>query len=1100
VNIAADRRSHFAFLSGIGRLRMPRLRTALLTLVLFAVPATAVPATASAAPGTGWAVSSQAYPTNLAPGGTGELQVDIENVGARPSSGPLTVTDVLPPGLVAIKAGGMQAFADSILGEAEEEAIPNFHGEARWSCSGTTVVTCTSNPALLPTIPVGFDRFDSIQLQQAERIGIEVSVANAPGTGSNRVTVAGGGAISPTTVENSVTISGSEPPFGFSNFDAVFTDEDGTPATQAGSHPYSATFLLGFNVEVGGPAGGRIRNLEVAVPPGLFGDPGATPRCSRAQLDGQICPPQTQIGIEQAGLGGPGGSGPLSLEVLSVYNMVPPPGVPFEFAFSVAGFHAFFDAGVRNGSGYGLVERAGNLPQGVTILQNLLTLWGEPTDPAHDAQRFTHLPGCESGCSVGGARRPFLTLPTSCAAPQAFTVRGLGTWTDENLRAERSVLTHDDNGAPSGFTGCERLRFAPTFSATPDTTGADAPAGLLSELAVPQESLTVPGGLVPATLKNITVALPKGMVVNPGRANGLAACQPDQATLESEAPATCPAASKVGEVEVQTPLLEGLIEPVLQGDVYVMQSNPPNLQILVAASGDGVNLKLLGNVHLDETTGAPTATFSEQPPLPFTHLKLNFDGGPQAALATPPTCGTYTTQTSIDAWSGGPATTGTSPFTVSQGCEAAAKFEPTLLAGTVNTRAGAASGFTLRISKPSGQQNISTVNVALPPGQLAKLAGVPLCPDAAAAGGNCPAGSQIGSTIVGAGPGSSPLYIPQPGKAPTAVYLAGPYKAAPYSLVFKVPAEAGPFNLGTVTVRTGLYVNPERAQVTAKSDPLPQILAGVPVEYRDIFVDIDRPGFIRNPTNCEPMKVTGTIASAKGAVANVSSRYQVGECASLAFKPSLKLSLSGATKRSGVPALKAVITYPKGNYANIKSASVVLPKSEFIDNAHIGNTCTRVQFNAGAGGGVECPRRSILGHATASTPLLEKPLEGTVYLRSNGGERELPDIVAALHGQIAINLVGFIDSVRKNKNSEVSRLRTRFATAPDAPVSRFVLKLAGAKHGLLENSANLCKVKNIAQVKLVGQNGKTYDTEPAVANDCGKAAKKGKAGKSGKGH
>ena len=220
------------------------------------------------------------------------------------------------------------------------------------------------------------------------------------------------------------------------------------------------------------------------------------------------------------------------------------------------------------------------------------------------------------------------------------------------------------------------------------------------------------------------------------------------------------------------------------------------------------------------------------------------------------------------------------------------------------------------------------------------------------------------------------------------------------------PAVAGPFDLGTVVSRNALFIDPETAQGHVVSDPLPTILDGVPLRLRSIDVNLDRPDFTLNPTNCTPMAVNAKLTSTDGASSSPSSYFQVGNCKALSFKPGLSLALKGGTKRSDNPALTATLNYPKGsNYANIASTTVLLPSSEFIDNAHINNPCTRVQFAANA-----CPPSSVLGTATAYTPLLEKPLTGPVYFRSNGGERELPDMVVDLNGQIHVTLVGFIDS------------------------------------------------------------------------------------------
>ena len=616
-------------------------------LVLLVVGLWSTQALASTVPGTGWQAFSTASPTHLPPGGSGEIQVDILNVGAKPSEGAVTVTDTLPTGVSATAAGGIEA------------GIPTSEiGGSRWSCSGTTTVTCTSNPSELPSMPGPDNEFEA-----AERIAIDVQVASGvEGDFQNRVSVSGGGASATTTVSDPMTVGSSQLGFGFSGWDTSFSNADGTSDTQAGSHPYEAMFALGFNEIVNEQglselAGGEVRNLDVDLPPGVFGDPNVTPQCKRAQLDGQQCPAQTQIGTDIIGwvaeLGG--GAGPF-FEV-PVYNMVPPPGVPNEFALSVAGYHAFFDAGVSSGKGYGIVEHIDNLPQ-VKMDENVLILWGDPADPSHDLYRNAQSNGvveCRKGCSSGVPKRPFLTLPTSCAGPQEFTIHGLATWTDPNVNAEANILTHDAGGTSTGFSGCEHLSVDPSISAVPDTSFADTPAGLSVDVKVPQEALTLPEGLVAATIKNTTVALPEGVVINPGQAAGLAACQEPEANIHGEGPQSCPLASKVGIVQIRTPLLEGELENELSGNVYVLQSNPPDLRLLLAASGDGIYLKLVGNVHLDEKTGRLTTTFAETPELPFTDLKLDFSGGAQAALATPTRCGLYTTTSDFTPW--------TAPFT-----------------------------------------------------------------------------------------------------------------------------------------------------------------------------------------------------------------------------------------------------------------------------------------------------------------------------------------------------------------------------------------------------------------------------------------------------
>jgi hypothetical protein len=432
-------------------------------------------------------------------------------------------------------------------------------------------------------------------------------------------------------------------------------------------------------------------------------------------------------------------------------------------------------------------------------------------------------------------------------------------------------------------------------------------------------------------------------------------------------------------------------------------------------------------------------------------------------------------QTEFTSWKDDNPVVIDSPFQVNEGCGGG--FSPGFKAGTVDPTAGSYSPFVMQITRTDGEGDLAKLSATLPKGLLAKLAGVPLCGDAQAATGDCPAASQVGKVTIGTGSGPTPLYVPEAGKAPTAAYLAGPYKGAPYSLVVKVPAQAGPFDLGTVSVRNALNVDPVTAQVTASSDQLPQILQGIPIAYRDVRVEVNRPEFTINPTNCKPQKVTSVLTSTTGQTATPAAGFKASECGELGFGPSLKISLKGKMNRTGNPALKAVLKAPKGD-ANLAKTTVILPGSEFIDNAHINNPCTRVQFNANA-----CPASSILGTAKATSPLVDQPLSGPVYFRSNGGERELPDLVADLNGPIHVTVVGFIDSVK-------GRVRTRFANIPDAPVSKFVLKMKGASKGLLANSRDLCSFTPRAKVQMTGQNGKTANSSLKLGTSCGGGKRK----------
>jgi hypothetical protein len=703
-----------------------------------------------------------------------------------------------------------------------------------------------------------------------------------------------------------------------------------------------------------------------------------------------------------------------------------------------------------------------------------------PSDPGHNAERGdARFGGCLSwfgptggDCKSEAPSTPFLSNPTSCSLALTATLH-INSWQDPEFTIVSG--TQEEGGEPVANEDCGRLPFEPALTVDPTASAAGAPTGLDVRLEVPQQNLN-PIGSESSHLKDVEMTLPPGMTVNASSANGLGSCSEGEIDLAGAAADACPQASRIGSVKIATPLLEDDLE----GGVYVATqgTNPFKsllaLYLAVADPRTGVVIKLPGKISPDPATGQLTVSFKDNPQLPFESLDVRLKGGSRAPLVLPSSCGTYTAQAQLTPWARpDQPITRSSSFKVDGSCGAAG-FDPGLVAGTVDPIAGSYSPFLLRITRADGEQNLARVEATLPEGLLAKLKGVALCDGAAATAGDCPPASQVGRAVVGAGAGSEPIFLPEPGKAPTAVYLGGPYKDAPYSLVVKVPAQAGPFNLGNVVVRTALRIDPVTTRVTAESDPLPQILQGIPIAYRDLRFEVDRNGFMLNPTSCGEQRVASTLTSAAGATANPADRFQVAGCRELGFGPSLALSLKGKMNRTGNPAVKAVLKAPKGQ-ANIAKTTVVLPPAMFIDNSHINNPCTRVQFNAN-----ECLKGSILGRATAYAPLLDKPLSGPVYFRSNGGDRELPDLVADLKGQIHVTLVGFIDTAKSGG------VRTRFADVPDAPVSRFVLRLKGGKQGLIENSENLCSFTPKAKVQMTGQNGKTANSSLKLGTSCGK--------------
>jgi len=857
--------------------------------------------------------------------------------------------------------------------------------------------------------------------------------------------------------------------------------EEVEDATQAGVHPDLFVVKLAISRHPLGPLGyegpdANPKDVSLELPPGFVGNAEATPKCKVLEVRVGTCPPDAMVGIHELTYFA---SGSVNSVANKVYNVVPPAGVAARFLMSVAGSQLVaFDMTLNSDGRYTLGSNINNIPQSLELLDSRLILFGVPALMNGAGPWKTNLfPGTGLGGRGGGPAIPLLTLPSTCG-PQGTVKISTNTWQRQDTWYPASYTP------PEELTGCDKLTFSPKVRMHPESSVAGAPSGYSFELEVPQNE--APNTLGTPPLKDTVVTLPEGVALSPTVAEGAVGCTDEEAALHSLAESSCPEASKIGSVEIRTPILAG----PLKGSVYLGQPKSSDSQsgemfrMFFAASGYGVTIKQEGRVVPDPVTGRLRTVFTESPQQPFSLLKLDFRGGPRAVLTNPGECGTYTTDANLTPWSG-PAAEVSGTFAIDQGCGVAAGFTPGLEAGTANPVAGSYSPFTLRVTRPDGQQNISVIGASLPEGLLARLAGVPLCPDAQAVSGDCPAASQVGTTTVGAGAGSNPIYVPQPGREPTGVYLAGPYKGAPYSLVVKVPAQAGPFDLGTVAVRNALHIDPETTQVTTESDPLPQILQGVPVSYRDVRVNIDRPGFTVNPTSCTPTQVGSTIGGAGGAVAHPSSRFQVGDCGALAFGPKVALRLSGAPpRRGGNPALKAVVTPPEGQ-ANIGRATVVLPETELLEQGHIKTVCTRVQFAAD-----ECPAGSVYGHAQAWTPLLDTPLEGPVYLRSNGGERKLPDLVADLNGSIHVVLVGYIDSVKRHGSP---RIRTRFLSVPDAPVSRFVLEMQRGKKSLLANNTNLCKAKPRAEASLTGQNGKAHEAQPLVSVEgCGKKSKASK--------
>jgi hypothetical protein len=873
-----------------------------------------------------------------------------------------------------------------------------------------------------------------------------------------------------------LTASAASADLQFTHVGAMLKEGDGSFSRQAGAHP---DFY--FNVELPPTNLEAVRTIDLDLPKGMVGNPAPFEECTMGELlNGGTGPPLcdlgAQVGVVRLIVPSPSGSEEIKV---GLFNLAHGPDVPARFGFRYSFAVATITPRIRPGD-YGISSGSFNIAQVKPIQEVHLRFWGVPADHSHDFERhqpgFLSIPAEGSPALVDPAPvLPFWINPTSCPdAAQGFTVRG-DSWENPGIFDERTFFA-DEEGTPFSWEGCENLVFAPEMTPKPGTYRAHSPTGLDIDFEVPSNE--GPEGFSASTVKRTVMELPTGMTMSASAVAGLEACSEAQVGLGTSDPPTCPDGSKIGTVTIATQLLK---EPI-QGEVVLAKQNenPSHsiFAIYLLVKGLGFYLKIPGELNVDKQDGHLKAVFDDLPQLPFENVHLDFRGGPTAPLVTPNTCGDYSIKTEIFPWARpDDPVVDSVPMPINENCAGGGEFNPSLQAGVANPVAGARSPLTIRVRRQDGEQNLSKIEVTLPKGEIANLKGLAVCPDNLAPSGQCPKGSQVGIATSAIGTGAFPLFVPQTGKEPTALYFAGPYKGAPYSLITKVPAQAGPFDFGDIVVRTAIDLNPVTAQVIAKSDPLPQILEGVPIAYRDVRIEVKKPDFTVNPTSCEQRYVTTTITSIDGTEAHPSVPTKVGDCGALNFGPKLKFRLKGGTHRGDFQQLTATLTTGKKE-ANISKVQVTLPHSEFLEQGHIGTVCTRVQFAAD-----KCPAESVYGFAQAVTPLLDKPLEGPVYMRSSN--HPLPDLVADLKGQFDIELSGRIDS----KNGGI---RNTFETVPDAPVTKFVLSMKGGKKSLLVNSRNLCKGKQArATVYMEGQNGKLHRERPVVLNGCGKKPKKG---------
>ena len=1028
-----------------------------------------------------WTVTAVSTPTNLVPGdekGNQSYDVTITNTGGAPSNGePVTITDTLPEG-VTLDYVGAEGFA--LVNTGTQFDRPGMS----LSCEG---VTCTFSGVVMP--------------QEMLLVKFPVDVAS---TGERLVTnvvhVSGGGA--PDVFVSTPTLLSSTPAgFGIAPGSASVSLSD----SQAGAHA-DLTSTIGYDTVDGeSQDAGDQKEASVVLPPGFGGDLVDTPTCSISKFSHEECPIGTQIGVAtilfEEFLRNPGGA----TNTVPVYNLAPEPGDVAKIGFAVFGgiAHVQADVTVLPGT-YQLKTTFHNIDGSVKQDFVSVTIWGVPTEAAHDHWRWNQQAGGgfgDFGISSTNARVPYLASPTSC--------------TGEPLQATFSSVSWQEPYAPPAeatpllapLNDCDRLGLQSTFTAVPTTTSAYAPTGLNVELGVHQTNEN-PEGLAASALKKAIVTLPEGMTINPSAGAGLGACtraEYEAEELETPAGGGCPNDSKLGSVHIKTPALD----EEATGSVYIATpydnpfSEPEHpdgsliaLYVVARFPVRGVTVKVAGKVSADPITGRLVTTFEcvpslhgpsleGLPPVPFSLFTFQFRQGETSPLVTPPACGDYDVEGELTPWSNPEALlTDISPsFEITSSFDGGfcpsggvPPFAPQVVAYPIHGNAAAYSPFYIRITRNDGEQEITGFSSLLPPGLTANLTGVPFCSEAdieaarAKTGAQeeaepaCPAASEIGHTIAEAGVGS--VLAQAPGK----LYMAGPFEGAPFSVVAITSAKVGPFDLGTVVVHLPLNINPETAVVSipaGAADQIPHIIKGIVIHVRDIRVYIERPSFTLNPTNCEAKSFSATVIGggadptdlADNDPVIVTDPFQAADCQSLKFEPKFQVTTSGKTSRTNGASLTAKLTYPAGALgqdSNIKEVEVDLPKQLPSRLTTLQKACTAAQFDANPAG---CPAPSVVGHARAITPIIPVPLEGPAYFVSHGGEA-FPDLEIVLQGYgVKIILTGntFI--------SKASITSSTFKTVPDQPVTSFELTLPESRYSALTANGNLCSLTKTVTVK-----------------------------------
>ena len=1112
--------------------------------------AAAPPALAEAQPH--WNLEVRPAPEYLPPGNEAMIVVTATNLGDAEVNGgagkTVTIKDELPEGVHVLS---VQKSTNSISGP--DGAIRQARLNATSCQQAERQVTCTFTGTLPP--------------YEILRLVIRASVsANAPAESADIASVSGGGA-GEATMERKIKVGNQEPTFGVEQFEMTPETEKFAPDHQAGSHPFQLTTT--FNINQGFELTERVAllkwpsapalqdNLNFRLPAGMIGNVNAVPQCNGTDFGAQgeefrnSCPNDTVVGVASVSVFDSNAqSEQYGVYVVPVFNLEPGAGEPARFGFSILHVPVTLDTHVRTGEDYGVTVSVHYASEAVQVLGSKVTFWGMPGDERHDRSRgwacLLHVPEREpfEPCGTIQARstEPFLMLPTSCttAKGEPSTVETFvsgDAWNGDPLTGPNGE-TAIGSEHPAALSGCEGLSFTPSVEVEPEKHEASTPTGLDVTVKLPQNGTMEPvyENKAEAAVSSTKLELPVGLEASAGAANGLSACTVGEAgfngsgadtggvlggELEAQSftpeQASCPESAKIGSVNIRTPLLER----ELVGGVYLAEQDTdpfasPLVLYLIAedkAPGEAqakVLVKLAGEVTINPSNGQLVSDFKNTPQSPFETLEIHLWGGSRASQATPSRCGAYASNAVLTNSSNAVAPEPKSEYQVTSGpggspCPGATlPFQPSFQTESANTNAGAYTPFTLRIARPDGDAALRTIDMQLPPGLAAVLASVPLCPESQAAQGTCGPESEIGQSVSYSGLGGTPVRLP--GK----VYLTGPYNGAPFGLSSVTEANAGPFHLGSVVVRSGIYVNPYTAAATIDTEAsqflpaapvageqtqfsgLPEMLKGIPAQIKELEVTVDRPNFEFNPTNCEKMSVTGSLTGYEGTSAGVSSPFQVGNCGALPFAPKLTATVGGkGSKPNGVTFDVKVESAGIGQ-ANIHKVDLTLPEVLPSRQSTIEKACVEAVFNANP---ASCDEGSLIGEGIVQTPVFKNPLRGPAYLVSHGAAA-FPDVEFVLQGEgIEVILDGKTD-IKKGITY------SKFETSPDAPFTSFESIFPAGPHSALtsyvpeKEDFSLCNSasKLLMPTEITGQNGAfiSQDTKIALTGCSGVLASKAK--------